>query len=267
MKNILYILLLVSQVFFAQSGFEKGNYLYKNGKYEQAIDAYNSVLSDKKQSAELYFNLGNSYYKLNKVAPAAELYFNLGNSYYKLNKVAPAIYNYEKALVLKPNDNDIATNLRFAQKRTVDEIKVVPKVGFEKLLRDFTGNYHYNTWAWISVAFSVLFLVSFLGYYFSALALNKRLFFFGMFLMLLLLVISVSSAVFERSYFKNERPAIVFAEITDLKNEPQNKGASVVILHEGTKVFVKEKVDNWKKVQLTDGTEGWIDSDAIQEVK
>ena len=247
MRNILYILLLVSQVFFAQNGFEKGNDLYKNGKYEQAIDAYNSVLSTKKQSADLYFNLANCYYKL--------------------NKVAPAIYNYEKALVLNPNDKDIANNLRFAQKRTVDEIKVVPKVGFAKLLRDFTGLYHYNTWAWISISFSALFLVCFLGYYFSALALNKRLFFFGMFVILVLLLLSVSSAVFEKSHFKNERPAIVFSEITNVKSEPQKMASTVVILHEGTKVFVKEKVDNWKKVQLTDGTEGWIDSDAIQEVK
>lgn len=247
MKNIVYIVLLVSQVFFAQSEFAKGNELYKNGKYEQAIDAYNSELSAKKQSADLYFNLGNCYYKL--------------------NKVAPAIYNYEKALVLKPNDNDIANNLRFAQKRTVDEIKVVPKVGFAKLTRDFTAIYHYNTWAWISVGFSVLFLVSFLGYYFSALTLYKRLFFFGMFVMLLLLLISVLSSIFEKRHFKNERPAIVFAEMTDVKSEPQNKGASVVVLHEGTKVFVKETVDNWKKIQLTDGTEGWIDNDAIREVK
>jgi tetratricopeptide (TPR) repeat protein len=247
MKNIVYIILLVSQVFFAQSEFAKGNDLYKNGKYEQAIDAYTSELTAKKQSAELYFNIGNCYYKL--------------------NKVAPAIYNYEKALVLNPNDADIATNLRFAQKRTVDEIKVVPKVGFAKLLRDFTAIYHYNTWAWISVAFSVLFLLSFLGYYFSALTLNKRLFFFGMFLMLLMLLISVASAIFEKSHFKNERPAIVFAEMTDVRSEPQNKGASVVILHEGTKVFVKETVDNWRKIQLTDGSEGWIDSNAIREVK
>lgn len=247
MKNILYILLLVSQIFFAQEAFDKGNELYKNGKYEQAIDAYNSVLSANKQSAELYFNLGNCYYKL--------------------NKVAPAIYNYEKALVLNPNDGDIQNNLKFAQKRTVDEIKVVPKVGFAKLLRDFTGMYHYNSWAWIAVAFSVLFLICFLGYYFSALTLNKRLFFFGMFVMLVAVAISVSSAVFEKSYFKNERPAIVFAEMTEVKSEPQKMGADVVVLHEGTKVFVKETVDNWKKVQLTDGTEGWIDSEAIREVK
>ncbi len=247
MKYLFYILLLTSQFFFAQGGFEKGNDYYKNGKYEQAIDAYNSVLSAKKQSAELYFNLGNCYYKL--------------------NKVAPAIYNYEKALVLSPNDSDIQNNLRFAQKRTVDEIKVVPKVGFAKLLRDFTGMYHYNTWAWISVVFSILFLGCFLGYYFSAFALNKRLFFFGMFLMLVLVVVGVASASFEKSYFKNERPAIVFAEMTEVKSEPQRMGAAVVVLHEGTKVFVKETVDNWKKVQLTDGTEGWIDSEAIREVK
>ncbi|HTG67418.1 MAG TPA: tetratricopeptide repeat protein [Flavobacterium sp.] len=247
MKNIVYIVLLLSQVFFAQSGFEKGNDLYKNGKYQQAIDAYTSELAAKKQSAELYFNLGNCYYKL--------------------NKVAPAIYNYEKALVLNPKDTDIVNNLKFAQKRTVDEIKEVPTVGFAKLLRDFTAIYHYNTWAWIAVAFSVLFLLSFLGYYFSELALNKRLFFFGMFLMLVFVLISFSSAVVEKSHFKNERPAIVFTQMTDVKSEPQNKGASVLILHEGTKVFVKETVDNWKKVQLTDGTEGWIESDAIQEVK
>ncbi len=55
--------------------------------------------------------------------------------------------------------------------------------------------------------------------------------------------------------------------MTEIKNEPQKMGADVVVLHEGTKVFVKETVDNWKKVQLTDGTEGWIDSEAIREVK
>lgn len=247
MKNILYILLLVSQVFFAQTGFEKGNDYYKNGKYEQAIDAYNSVISSKKQSAELYFNLGNCYYKL--------------------NKVAPAIYNFEKALVFSPDNSDIVNNLKFAQKRTVDEIKVVPKVGFEKLLRDFTGKYNYNTWAWIAVAFSVLFFVCFLGYYFSTLAIIKRLFFFGMFVIVVLLVSSISSAIFERSYFKNEKPAIVFAEMTDLKIEPRNRAKTLLVLHEGSKVFVAEKVDNWKKVELTDGTEGWIDSDAIREVK
>ncbi|WP_413999644.1 tetratricopeptide repeat protein [Flavobacterium sp. W1B] len=248
MKNILYILLLTTQVFFAQNGFEKGNEFYKNAKYEQAVEAYESVLSVNKQQS-------------------AELFFNLGNCYYRLNKVAQAIYNYEKALSLSPNDSEIVNNLKFAQKRTIDEIKVIPKVGFGKLLRDFTGIYQYNTWAWISISFSGLFLLSFCGYYFSQISLSKRMFFLGMFLMLLLVIISVSAAFFEKSHAENERPAVVFAEITDMKSEPQKKSSNVFVLHEGTKVFVKETLDNWKKIQLTDGTEGWIESSAIKEVK
>lgn len=247
MKNIFYILLLTTQVFFAQNGFEAGNDLYQKGNYKEAVAAYEQVLKADKQSAELYFNLGNCYYKL--------------------NKVAPAIYNYEKALVLSPNDSDVLTNLRFAQKRTIDEVKVIPKVGFAKLLRDFTAIYHYNTWAWISVSFSVLFLLSFIGYYFSQLTVSKRIFFFGMFVMFVLLLISVAAAVFEKSHYSNEIPAVVFAEMVEVKSEPQKLSSNVVTLHEGTKVYVKETLENWKKIQLTDGTEGWIEKTAIKEVK
>jgi tetratricopeptide (TPR) repeat protein len=247
MKNIFYILLLTTQVFFAQNGFEAANELYQKAKYNEAVAAYENVERDNKQSAELYFNLGNSYYKL--------------------NKVAPAIYNYEKALLLSPKDSEVLANLRFAQKRTIDEVKVIPKVGFAKLLRDFTAIYDYNTWAWISVSFSGLFLLSFIGYYFSQLTLSKRIFFLGMFIMFVLLLISVAAAIFEKSHYKNEIPAIVFAEMVEVKAEPQKLAANVVTLHEGAKVFVKETLENWKKIQLTDGTEGWIQTSAIKELK
>ena len=247
MKNIVYIFLLFTQVFFAQNSFETGNALYLNNKYEEAIKAYESVLETNKHSVELYFNLGNCYYKL--------------------NKVAPAIYNYEKALVLSPNDKDVLNNLNFAQKLTIDEVKEVPKVGFERLLRDFTAIYHYNTWAWIAVSFAIVFLLFFIGYYFSVNALFKRIFFFGMFVLVSFLLISVSAAIFEKSHFENEKPAIVFAEIAEVKSEPQQSASAIFILHEGTKVYVQQVLSNWKKVQLTDGTEGWIESSAIKEVK
>ncbi|MBF2707358.1 tetratricopeptide repeat protein [Flavobacterium soyangense] len=247
MKKIIFILLLTTQVFFAQNGFEKGNYLYQKGRYEQAISEYESVLATKNHSAELYFNLGNCYYKL--------------------NKVAPAIYNYEKALVLNPDDAEIQNNLKFAQKMTIDEVKDIPKVGFSKMIHDLTSTFNYNTWAWISVAFSTLFLLFFIGYYFSQIALYKRIFFFGMFGFLFLLLISVSAGISERSDFENERPAIVFAEMVLVKSEPQKASTTVFTLHEGTKVFVQETLENWKKIQLTDGTEGWIEKSAIKEIK
>jgi len=247
MKKLLFILLLTTQFFFAQDGFEKGNDFYRKGKYEQAIKEYESVLASQQHSAELYFNLGNSYYKL--------------------NKVAPAIYNYEKALVLNPDDAEITNNLKFAQKLQIDEIKDIPSVGFSKMVHDFASIFHYNTWAWISVGFSALFLVFFIGYYFSQITLSKRIFFFGMFVLIFLLLISVSVAISEKNDFENEKPAIVFAESTEVKSEPQKASNTVFVLHEGTKVFVLEALDNWKKIQLTDGTEGWIEKTAIKEVK
>jgi tetratricopeptide (TPR) repeat protein len=247
MKKTLYLLLLTSQFFFAQNGFERGNALYQKGKYEEAIAAYETILDSKKESAELYFNLANCYYKL--------------------NKVAPAIYNYEKALVLNPNDSEIQNNLAFAHKLTIDEIKVVPKVGFAKLLRDFTGAFHYNTWAWITVAFSGFFLLFFLGYYFSQLTSSKRIFFIGMFMIVFLILLSGLAAIFEKSHFENERPAIVFAEITQVKSEPKSSSSDVFMLHEGAKVFLHESIENWVKIELTDGSEGWIENSSVKSVK
>ena len=247
MKNIFYILLLISQVFYAQTGFEKGNDLYNKGKYDLAAKEYESVLEANKESVELYFNLGNCYYKL--------------------NQTAPAIYNYEKALVLDPSNAAVLNNIKFAQKQNIDEIKVIPKVGFAKLLRDFTGIYPFDTWAYIAISFSFLFLCFFIGYYFSQTVVLKRVFFLGMFVILLLLLMSISAAFFEKSHFDNEKPAIVFAESTELRNEPQKSSSVTFVLHEGTKVYVEETLGNWKKIQLTDGTEGWIEGKSIKEVK
>jgi tetratricopeptide (TPR) repeat protein len=247
MKNLLYILLLTTQVFFAQNGFENGNALYQKGKYQEAITAYESVFRTKKQSAELYFNIGNCYYKL--------------------NKVAPAIYNYEKALLLNPTDAEIQNNLKFAQKLQIDDIKTVEKVGFNKLIQDFTNTFHYNTWGGIAVGLSIVFLLFFVGYYFSQITVSKRLFFFGMFFVMLLLIVSVAAAIFEKNQYNNDQPAIVFSEIVSVKSEPKNGATDAFVIHEGTKVYVIESLDNWDKIQLTDGNEGWIQSSAIKRLK
>lgn len=247
MKKIILIFFFLFQVSFAQNDFETGNKFYAKENYKAAIQSYENVLSSGKKSAEVYFNLGNCYYKL--------------------HQVAPAIYNFEKALLLNPNDVEIKTNLDFARKMTIDDIKVIPKVGFHKIIANFTSKYHYDTWAWIAVGLSFLFFAFFLGYYFSGTTTKKRIFFFGMFLALLAILLSVSSGIFERDQMLNEKPAIIFAEATALKTEPKMTANDAVLLHEGTKVYILESIANWKKVQLTDETTGWIESAAIKELK
>lgn len=246
MKKFICILILISSISFAQNAFEKGNQFYQKENYQEAIYNYESVLATGKQSAELYFNLGNSYYKL--------------------HKVAPSIYNYEKALQLNPNDEEIKTNLDFARKMSIDDIKIIPKVGFNKLITDFTSSYQYNSWAWIAVVLSFVFLAFFVGYYFSGTTLKKRIFFTGMFVILLGIVISFFSGIYERNRLENEKPAIIFAETASVKGEPKPTSAETILLHEGTKVYILESIANWKKIQLTDETTGWIESESIKEL-
>jgi len=247
MKKLLFILLFVSQVFWAQTAFEQGNQYYQKENYQAAISSFESIINSGKQSAEVYFNLGNCYYKL--------------------HKVAPAIYNYEKALLLSPNDSEIKTNLEFARKMAIDDIKIISKVGFNKLLADFTSKYYYDTWAWIAVVFAFLFLGFFAGYYFSQKTILKRVFFFGMFVWLFGIFLSAASGFYEKSRNDNEKPAIVFAETASVKSEPKISATEAFVLHEGTKVYILESIANWKKVELTDETTGWIEESAIKEIK
>lgn len=247
MKNLLYIFLLFTQVFWAQDAFENGNKLYRQEKFEEAVKAYENVLKTKKHSAELYFNLGNAYYKL--------------------NKIAPSIYNYEKALQLNPTYADAQNNLKFAQNMTIDEIKPVQQVGFGKVLQDFTSTHTYDGWAKIAIGFSVIFLLFFIGYYFSATTLLKRIFFVGLFVALLGLIVSVASAIAEKSRYENDKPAIVFADTVGIKNEPKENADDAFILHEGAKVQIIEVLDDWRKIQLVDEKEGWVNKDAIKEIK
>lgn len=247
MKNIIYIvILLITGLAFGQS-FEQGNALYKKGDYKGAAEQYEGILKQGKQSAEVYFNLGNAYYKL--------------------NQVAPSVYNYEKALMLDPGNKDVAVNLGFAKKMAIDDIKATPRVGFSKLIYNATGQYHYNTWAWIAVSFSVVFLLLFVGYYFSGVALVKRIFFVGMFVAAALLALSIVAAIYVKTQKNNENYAIVFPDVITVKSEPRDAAQDAFILHSGTKVNVMQTEDSWKKIQLPDENVGWVKQNDIKEIK
>ena len=114
---------------------------------------------------------------------------------------------------------------------------------------------------------AIVSLLLFIGYYFAGTTLLKRIFFGGMFVALLAIVVAILSAVFVKSHAAKERPAIVFAEVIAVKSEPMNNSEDAFVLHEGTKVYVTEEVDNYKKIVLADDNVGWIESSAIKELK
>lgn len=246
MKKIFYIFLFFTQVFWAQSAFEEGNALYQKGKYEQAASAYQNIIKSGQESAEVYFNLGNCYYKL--------------------KKAAPAVYNFEKALQLDPTDEEIRNNLAFAQNRTVDHIDEVPDFGLSSVLTGFTSDFHYDAWAWIAIVLAFAVLLGFTGYYFSNKTSLKRIFFVVMVFSLLLVIVSLFAGFFEKYRIENDNPAIVFANVIAVKSEPNVSSQNTFTLHAGTKVFVLETIGNYKKIRLSNQKEGWIEKSAIKEL-
>ncbi len=240
-------LLLITSNLWANPEMEKANTLYFNEKYEEAITVYENIIKTKQESVALYFNLANAHYKL--------------------HHIAPAIYYYEKALLLDPNDKEVLNNLRFAQAMTIDEIKEVPKVGFVKILHDITSIFHYDVWAWITVSLSIATLLIFIAYFFSISSTSKRVFFISMFVVLVALAVSVTASLFEQDQYYIQQPAIVFSDVAPLKEEPKTDSDSIMTLHEGCKVFIKETYNNWSKIEIANGSEGWIASTKIKKIK
>jgi len=249
MKKINYILIfLLSTLTFAQNNqlFDEATALYNEANYTEALEKYKTILESGKHSAELYFNIANAHYKL--------------------NHIAPSIYYYEKALMLKPNDKDINNNIAFARNMTIDAIDTVPEVGISKFIKNVTNMMSFDAWAKMAVAFIILFVILFILYYFTYSTSKKRFAFVTSNGFLLLAIISLVFAFHKFKLVRNNQPAIVFAEETKIKSEPNLRSEEAFVLHEGTKVQVIDSVNNWKKIKLSDGKTGWIIEDDIKIV-
>lgn len=248
MKHIVYIItFLISTLVVAQHNetFTKGNSLYNDGKFQEAITIYETILEDNVHSSELYYNLANAYYKL--------------------NRIAPSIYYYEKALQIAPNDKDIKNNLSFANNMTIDAIEVLPEVGFSKFTKQVTNKFSFDTWAIMAIVLVIGFVVLFLFYYFSYGTVRKRLAFLSSFSCLFLTCVALFFAFKKFNFDQKDKPAIVFAQESNVKAEPNLRSEGVFDLHEGTKVQIIELYkEDWVKIKLADGETGWIPTEDIK---
>lgn len=224
--------------------FDQANELYRNEKYSDAIELFEKIESTGLVSSELYYNLGNSYYKL--------------------NKVAPSIYNLEKALLLNPQNNDAANNLVFANRMKIDAIEALPKTFFQNLEISIIQKFSFDQWAYLAIAFSMLMCFFFLFYYFSYIPSRKRVYFLVSILGFILFVVSFLFTMKQYNTSISTIEGIVFNEKVSVKNAPLSSGQEVFEIHEGLKVFVLDEVDIWKKIKLSDGKVGWVKGDVLK---
>jgi len=227
--------------------FDKATEAYNKGRYDEAISYYEQILESGRHSAAVYFNLGNSYYKK--------------------NEIAPSIYYYEKALLLEPGDPETRNNLRFAQNMTLDAITPLPQTDLQRLYRRLIFALSLDGWAYAGIFFVLLFVGAYLFFLGSDTPNRKRIGLITSLTSLMLAVVCTTLSYLQYRAYRKDQPAIVFAREVPVRSEPNERSTSAFLLHEGTKVQVLDSLNEWRKIQLADGQNGWIAAESIRLLK
>lgn len=207
------------------------------------------------------------YEMILRTGESADIYYNLGNSYYKIGDIAKAILNYERALILKPANKDIRSNLEIARAKTVDKVTDVPELFFITWLKSITNSMGIQSWAIIAISFFLLFIVSIYIFFFSTKIVARKTFFILALFFLVFCVIANISAAFQRRVRLNRMNAIIISPSVTIRSTPNDNGTSLFILHEGRKVFIKDdSMNDWKEIQLEDGNVGWVKKNDLEVI-
>jgi len=217
---------------------------YSKGRYSEAAILYEGILQQN----------GISY----------KVYYNLGNAYFKCDRLAPAILNFERALRLNPGDADARFNLEMCQARIVDKIDPLGMFLIARWYHSLGNFFNSNGWAYVSILFFLLFIGCLFAYFFARRRWLKKS---GFFVGILFLTFSVLSLVYsaQNSHrITNPDEAILFTLSVTVKSSPDKSGTDLFVLHEGTKMKIRSVLGDWSEIELEDGNVGWLLSKEIQ---
>jgi tetratricopeptide (TPR) repeat protein len=252
MKRIflyIFFLIIAHQVSFAEKSkiISKANNLYQEGKYAEAIENYKQVL--------------DSGYE------AAGLYYNMGNAFFKLGKYTHAILYYEKARRLASNDEDINHNLNLVRENfVVDKIEELPEFFLTTWFKNFVHTLSADLWAYLSVGAFVLFLILLSVFLFSHAIFVKKLTFALSVLLIITSVLTFIFALKQKNYMHNHAAGIIYTPTVPIKSSPDFSGTDLFILHEGTKVQIRDSVSGWYEIRIKSGNIGWIKAEDLKRI-
>jgi tetratricopeptide (TPR) repeat protein len=240
------IVLCLSSNVFAQSPsqlYTTANALYKSNQFEQAAASYEKVLMQGYHTPEVYYNLGNCYFKL--------------------KKTGKAVLNFERAHKLAPEDEDIAHNLKLAQLKAVDKLIPVPQLGIVTSWNNFLSSQSSKGWGVFALVFLWASLVVFAIYYF----LFKNSLLFALCSLLFIFSVATVSLAFKQSNAEeNSCEAILLVENVNVKSAPDANGTDLFAIHEGIKFQLLDHVGSWTKIRLADGKVGWIEKNLFEKI-
>jgi tetratricopeptide (TPR) repeat protein len=224
-------------------------------KYYQGVTYFTA--GSYKEALQVWTEVYNTGYR------SANLDYNIGNAYFKLNNIPSAILFYERAYLRKPADEDINYNLQVARTLIVDRFQEIPELFFIKWYNFVSLFLSTNTWAKISIISFILFLLLLSLYIYSP---RHRYKVIGFWLAVSFIILSLTSLAFtirNKSLVYDSHEAIISSPAVSGKSSPDKSGNDLFVLHEGTKITVEDKVGEWLEIRLSDGNKGWIPLNSI----
>ena len=219
---------------------------YQKGNYQQAIRDYEEIL---------------------KNGESAEIYFNLGNAYYRTDNITKAVLNYERARLLSPGDDDINFNLQFARSKTIDKITPQSEMFFVTWYKSLVNFTSVDNWAKTGILSIVMALLLVLLYLFGPQLMLRKIGFFGGLAFFVIFLLSNLFAFQQKQALDNRTGAIIISPSVNIKKTPAKNSADQFVLHEGTRVDIIDKgMTDWRCIRVGDGREGWIETKAIEEI-
>ena len=219
---------------------------YQKGNYQQAIRDYEEIL---------------------KNGESAEIYFNLGNAYYRTDNITKAVLNYERARLLSPGDDDINFNLQFARSKTIDKITPESEMFFITWYKSLVNFTSVDNWAKTGILCIVMALLLVLLYLFGPQLMLRKIGFFGGLAFFVIFLLSNLFAFQQKQALDNRTGAIIISPSVNIKKTPAKNSADQFVLHEGTRVDIIDKgMTDWRCIRVGDGREGWIETKAIEEI-
>lgn len=229
--------------------------------------AVTKQMADAEYAKENYQTAIKQYNEILKQGVSADIYYNLGNAYFRTDNITQAVLAYERAYKLAPGDKDIRFNLQFARSKTIDKITPQPEMFFitwYKAMVNFTDS---NTWAKLSIVFFIFALIMFSFYLFGTNAIMIRSGFYIGTLCLLLFISNAFLSWQQKLQTENHDGAIIIVPTVAVKNTPSVSSGNSMVLHEGTRVDITDRtIKGWLGIRLTDGREGWLHKEEIEEI-
>ena len=232
---------------FVDSLWNSANNAYVEGLWEDAIGGYDMIAGLGLESAALYCNTGNAYFKS-------------GN-------ISKAILNYERALKLDPSYEDARYNLELSNNMIQDRIDPVPDFILKVWAKDLCWLMDSDGWAVAFIIMFALMLAMILLFVLSPSVAGRRTGFFTGIVFLLLAVMSLSFSLWQKNDYMKADKAIVMRPVSSVKSSPSSEASQdLFVLHEGTKVDILDQVGSWSNVELADGRQGWIRTSDIENI-